>query len=447
MTDTQHTIEPLPARGGLRRLRRGSLDLDRRPGDGLLRRRDFTAALDAEIRRAILDDHTLVVAAIRVRPWADDGLDGLDPTPLTDELLTRIRSVSEHARVMVRTGDELVVLVPSIRRRAEGEIVVNDLLETLDLPVPIDGFHHHLDPRVGAALLDSDNPSSDLVLDGADLALRHTDRQQPAMLFLPYHRERRELRAQLTDELRHAVLAGSIGAALQPAFDLQTGALVGVEAFARWQRSDGTPVPPLEFVPLAADLGLDHQLTAQVLRRAGELLAAVESMPTTGYRPIILWLNISAADLLHPGFGPLVSQAVTDHPEITIGIELSPSPDVDDRTIHDALRVVVATGARVAIGDFGVGNASLTVMPHLPFDSVKIDRALVRQISDNAAAATMVEFLAGLASRLELEATAQGVETRDQLRSVAAAGCDIGQGYYFAPPTSNLSAIGRWFHR
>ncbi|MEM9566184.1 MAG: EAL domain-containing protein [Actinomycetota bacterium] len=492
MTDTQHAIEPVPARGGLRRLRLGDLDTAASAGERLpLTWADFRQAVETEIRRARLDDHTLAVATVTLR--RTPGRRHWPPPAVLD----RIRSVGDAIQITIGPDDQLVLLIPSIRRRPDAEALIHHLARVLDEPLTDVGIDHHLAPRIGAALLDTapagallhiapagarldtarldtapagarlgtapadgDDPEGaatdgpdhlvDLLLDGARLANERCDHRHPAMLFHPYHRLRRERRAQLSGELRQAVLAGTIGAAIQPAFDLRTGSLVAVEAFARWQRPGGGPIPPLEFVPLAAELGLDHLLTTQVLSRAMELLARTADQQPPGRRPdgpVTLWLNVTPDELLHHDFESLIRSVVDEHPAVRPGIELSPSPPAEHGEVHDTLRRLVDAGARAAIGDFGIGNANLTVVPHLPFDSVKIDRALVRRIAGPTDPAGVVDHLAGLAHRLDLEVTAQGIETRDQLRLVASAGCQLGQGFSFAPPTSDPATIARWFHR
>ncbi len=454
VTDTEHSVEPIPARGGLRRLRQGDLDPGRPPADAaLLPGPGFRRAIEAEIRRCVLDDQTLMVAALTVRPPATGGATGDgdsaggDEADLPVELLRRIRSVNDNVRVSRQTDDRFLLLIPSIRRRPDGEAVVNQLQEALDDVVVVDGLDHRLSPRIGAAMLDLDSPSSELIVEGALLALEQCDQLNPAMMFHPYQRVRQERREQLRRDLREAARAGEIEAALQPAFDLDTGELVAVEALARWDHHQRGPVPPLEFVPLAAEIGIDHLLTGHVLDRAIDLLDTVAARPTTAVRPVTLWLNMTPPEVAHTEFRRLVDRALDGHPWITLGVELSPSPPAEDRETHAILRSLAATGARVAIGDFGIGNANLTIVPRLAFDAVKLDRALVRQIAGNGDAAALVESLVGLADRLHLETTAQGVETEDQLRVVTEAGCAIGQGYHFAAPTSNPDTIARWFRR
>ena len=177
MTVTEHSVEPIPARGGLRRLRLGDLEAERSPDHALLPLGRFREALEAEIRRSVLDDQTLVVAALSLRPPPGTGSSA--PADLPTEVVTRIRSVNDNITAARQDDDRLLVLIPSIRRRPDGEVVVNQLRQALDDPIRVDGIDHHLAPRIGAAMLDPDSPSSALLVEGAGLALEQCDQLHP----------------------------------------------------------------------------------------------------------------------------------------------------------------------------------------------------------------------------------------------------------------------------
>ncbi|MEL6986111.1 MAG: hypothetical protein AAFO29_27020, partial [Actinomycetota bacterium] len=163
MTDTEHSVEPIRAQGGLRRLRLGNLGTERTTNDAVLSMTRFREALEGEIRRSVLDDHTLVVAAVTV--WSVPGAEPVGHAgELQTEVLARLRSVNDNIRAAHQADNRLLLLIPSIRRRPDGELVVNRLRAALDEPVLVDGIHHHLNPRIGAAMLDLDSPSSDLVI-------------------------------------------------------------------------------------------------------------------------------------------------------------------------------------------------------------------------------------------------------------------------------------------
>lgn len=447
MTKTNHSVEPVRAHGGLRRLRRGDLNSSQELTSSVLTKAKFQSALQVEIDRALQDDLTLLVASVRIRPVPGQQENGLSGRNLPDELLERIRSVHENIKLVVVSGEELLLLLPSVRRRPDGEAAVNQLIEVLTPPLTVDGLEHHLAPTVGAAMLGHESPSAELLVDGARLALTECDKSNPAMMFHPYQRVRKERRTDMQTDLRAAVLDDQIEAALQPAFDLATGKLVAFEAFARWSRVGKGPVPPFEFVNLAKEVGVGHLLTRQVLQQSVEMISKYKADYPATFRDVTLWLNVSPEDLSHPEFSHLISDAIDDDEAITIGLELSPSPDAEAREIHRSLKRLVSRGARVAIGDFGIGNANLTVLQQLPFDAVKLDRALIRQIAGSSDAADLVGALIDMAKLLKLETTAQGIETQGQLDVVADLGCSIGQGYFYAEPSQTYEELDKWFTR
>ncbi len=465
MSYTDHHVEPIRPGGGLRRLRQG--DLKKRPETTttLLNRTQFRTVLQTEIERAIQDELTMLVMRTRIRALPGGSDDGLNGRELPQELLDRIRNCNENLRVVVVGPDELMMMVPSLRRRPDGEALVAAVLEALTPPLSIDGLPHHLSPMVGAAMLDPENPSSDLLVDGARLALEECDGLHAGMMFHPYQRVRHDRRREMEVDVRAAVLAGEITCALQPAFNIESGRLVALEAFARWDRTGKGPVPAVEFVHMADEVGVGHLLGQQVLTKSLTLLddlmarATVDDGVVTPIRPdlvedaaksatpdkVTLWLNVSPDEVLHPEFISTITNAIRSTDRIQVGLELSPSPPGDARDIHQRLKTLVAKGARVAIGDFGIGNANLTMLQQLPFDAVKLDRALIRQIAGNAAAADLVGALVDMATLLKLETTAQGVENQAQLDVVTDLGCELGQGYFYAEPTSDPQTISSWF--
>ncbi len=444
MTDTtDHHVEPIRPGGGLRRLRQGDLARSRAEITAtVVTRTQFRTALTTELERALQDELTMLVMRVKIRPLPNTADDGLDAKALPTELSDRLRGCNENLKVMIVEPDELMLMVPSLRRRSDGEELVATVIEALTPPLMVDGLPHHLSPWVGAAMLDHENPSADHLVDGARLALAECEPAHPGMLFHPYQRVRHDRRREMAVDLRTAVLAEEITAALQPAFDIESGRLVAVEAFARWSRTDRGPVPAVEFVQLANELGVGHLLGRQVLNRSIELLQAVDRSTD---QPITLWLNVSPDEVIHPEFAPTITDAVTRAEGLRLGLELSPSPPGDARDIHQVLKTVTARGARVAIGDFGIGNANFTMLQQLPFDAVKLDRALIRQIAGNEAAADLVGALVDMACLLQLETTAQGVENQSQLDVLTKLGCELGQGYFYAEPTADPTTIAGWF--
>lgn len=461
MSELTHHVAPIRPIDGLRHRSRPELGHRIDNSDTVVSSARFTEELEDEIDHAVRDELTVLV--MRVEHAAIPTTPGTPRVPaasgddqhVPNELVARIRAANEHIRLVVLSSTEMALFAPSLRRRSDGEDLVAQVLEVLSPPLTVDDLPHHLAPRIGAVMLDHENPSVELLMDGSRLALTECDPMQRAMLFHPFQRVRQQRQVEVKHELRSAVLAGRISAALQPAFELSTGRLAAFEAFARWDRSPSTPVPAIEFVAMADEIGVGHLLCQQVLETSlavltqdvlgphdvcepGSLEPDEPSLPDELAldRPT-LWLIVSPDEVLHPEFGPMVSATVDANPAVRIGLELSPSPPSGARAIHEVLRNLVASGVRVAIGDFGLGNANLTLLQELPIDAVKLDRALIRRIGCEGSTTKLVKALVALAAALDLETTAQGIENGTQAMVLTDLGCDIGQGYFYAEPTSD----------
>lgn len=447
MSQTNHTIEPIRTQGGLRRLRGGGLQAQREVTSAVLTKPQFQSTLQAEIDRALQDERTLVVAILKVQPVPGHDDHSLIPQDVPHELVERLRTVNDHARVVALSGGELMILIPSIRRRPDGEAAVHEMLEVLTPPIDLDGLDHHLRPLIGAAMLGHGSPSAELLVEGARMALGECGESRPAMMFHPYQRVRQHHQNDMQADLREAVLEEAIETALQPAYDFENDQLVAFEAFARWDRVGKGPVSPVEFVALAKEIGLGHLITRHVLRKSMQVITELQSEFGTGSDPVTLWLNVSPDDVVHPAFASLIVETLEEFDSVTVGLELSPTPDAEAREFHVALKRLVSDGVRVAVGDFGIGNANLTVLRELPFDAVKLDRALIRQMAGSPESAGLVKNLIEMAQVLNLETTAQGIETEAQWDLLVDHRCQIGQGFYYAEPSQTFDDMEHWFSR
>lgn len=422
-------------RGGLRRLQKDSIDKERNKSSALSRPQ-FMRLLADDIERAKRDDNTVLVSALRIRPLPETQEKRLGEHVLSGELIGRLHGIDPAIRVVARDRRDLFLVVPIVQRRPDGEALLWRILDAFSTPIVVGGLRHHMAPIIGGVVMDSQNDTADSLIDGADLALNESDRSNPATMFHPYQRVRKQRRLELKEEVRQAIIDQQITIAYQPVVNVADGGLQALEILARWSRPEGGPVPSLEFIPLAREAGVVHLLTEQVLASAIALIDSMRSLVSNRSEPLTLWLNVSPEDVLYPDFTDVLLEAVRCNDHIEIGLELAPSPLADDRQTYERLKLLSSNHVRIAMADFGIGNANLNVLQQLPFDSVKLDRTLIRQIAGNQGAAAIVDHLISLAHALDLETTAQGIETQDQHDLVRRLGCTLGQGFHFAAPTT-----------
>jgi len=218
----------------------------------------------------------------------------------------------------------------------------------------------------------------------------------------------------------------------QPKICLRDGGLRQVEALVRWDDPELGSVKPSDFVPLAEEHGLIHELTQWGLRT---ILRQWIDWRDEGLDTSIAF-NISALSLQHLDFPDLVERMcrALEVPADRIVLELTEGATQPLVKLMDTLTRFRIKGIGLAIDDFGTGYSSLMQLRQLPFTEVKIDQAFVSDVSKSRDSRLIIQAVTDLAHGLGLTATAEGVETIDQLRIVRELGCDYVQGYLVSPP-------------
>lgn len=245
---------------------------------------------------------------------------------------------------------------------------------------------------------------------------------------------------RLAVELNPALERGEIGVLFQPQVAVATGAIVGVEALARWDHAVlGTIGAETLFAAAArADLeiGLSDHIQKLVLAQAAAWPAAL-----SGVR---LSLNLTAADIARPGFADLFLDRVdvSGFPRTRLTLEITESGLIEDLGIASSLLSVLrGAGCRVAIDDFGTGYSSLAYLKALPLDYLKIDKTLAQDIAGSPRDRIVVRGVIDMARSLGLTVIAEGVETEAQLEALAKDGCQIYQGFLCSEPVSVAALI------
>ena len=218
----------------------------------------------------------------------------------------------------------------------------------------------------------------------------------------------------------------------QPKVKLRDGALVSVEALMRWEDPELGPIEPSRFIPLAEEHGLIDDLTLWGLRT---ILRQWLDWCDEGIDTAIAF-NISALSLQHLDFPDLVERMCDglEVPTDRIVLELTEGATQPLVKLMDTLTRFRIKGIGLAIDDFGTGYSSLMQLRQLPFTEVKIDRAFVADLGQSRDSRLIVQAIVDLAHGLGLTATAEGIETVQQLRGVTELGCDLAQGYLVSPP-------------
>jgi diguanylate cyclase (GGDEF)-like protein/PAS domain S-box-containing protein len=258
-----------------------------------------------------------------------------------------------------------------------------------------------------------------------------------------------ELRLSTTSALRHALKREEFRVLYQPVVDLSSGAIVSAEALVRWERSEGHLISPDQFIPLAEETGLIVPIGAWVLEQAcRELVEWRRTDPA-----ITVAVNLSVCQVVAPGISQLVEDILhtTGAPGEGLYLEVTESMFLEDIDYFEETMVdLKSLGLRLSIDDFGTGYSSLNRLKRYPFDAVKIDRSFVSGLGTNVHDTGLVTAILAMAAALDLEVTAEGIETKQQLDHLKRLHCRRAQGFYLARPMpaaelSKLIAEGhRW---
>ncbi len=368
-----------------------------------------------------------------------------------DELLVavahRLTAMLRPGDTLARVaGDEFVILCEDLAHADEVEVLAKRLQTELAAPLQLSGATVCVSASVGIAYAGPGQAITSQLIADADTAMYQAKHRGGAVHQVIDLRAAQEAahRDHLELDLHHAIAGGQLDLAFQPIVRTEDGLLLGVEALLRWTHPLHGPVPALTTVSIAEQSDLITAIGGWVLERAcRERMRWLAEHPE---RPMELSVNVSAHQLMAPGFRDVVQDVLTStgmDPTALI-LELTEGVCLDD---PDRALTVMAdlktSGVRLALDDFGTGYCSMAYLRQFPIDVVKIDQSFVADLHHDAATMQIATAVTELAKVLAMTVTAEGVETAQQHQDVTNIGCPQAQGFYFARPMTGacLSAL------
>jgi diguanylate cyclase len=360
---------------------------------------------------------------------------------LLREVAVRLAGAVRPTDLVARLGgDEFAVLVPHTRAK-EALCLAEKLLQVLRAPLVIDGHTLSIGASIGITTWQPPDTDASMLLRQADVAMYVAKRSGLGYaVYAPEQDQHSRDRLERVAELRAGIEAGELRLHFQPIARLATRAVAHVEALVRWDHPTRGLLPPGVFVPLAEQTGLVVALDRWVL---GAALEQCRAWSDAGHS-IPVAVNLSAHSLHDPDLpGHVAAElARTGVPARSLLLELTETTVmVDPERAAGTLRCLRAQGVRIAIDDFGMGNAGFNYLRNLPADQLKIDRGFVRNMASNPADAAIVRAMVDLAHGLGLEVVAEGVEDATIWTRLDNLDCDLAQGSHFCSP---LPASALW---
>ena len=349
-------------------------------------------------------------------------------------LIDAVRAIDTVARF---GGDEFAVLLEDAGSQNEVIGVAGRVLHAMSTPMVVDARPTILGASVGVAFA-RDDDSAETLMRNADLAVykAKSGGRGRVAVFEPEMQQAVGTRLELHQALRRALARDEFTLHYQPVLALDDGALVGVEALLRWSR-DGQPLAPNDIVAAAEEAGLIDALGRHVLVHAlhdAARLAADLDAPA-----LLLTVNISVLQLEESGFvRDLAALLAANHwPAERLVLEFDER--IGERraeVLRPVLMQLKDLGVRLSIDNLGIGEAALTTIERLPFDTMKISRHFVARLGapNERAARALAEALVGLGRAMALTTIGHGVENARQSEALVAMGCRYAQGFHLARP-------------
>ena len=333
-------------------------------------------------------------------------------------------------------GDEFTVLVSGLALREDAAGLANRLLVSLSEPYRVEDHEIVISASIGIAGYPFDALDAETLIANADAAMyaAKMEERNCVRFYTPIMHAKARTRLQTVAELRQALVRDELRVLYQPSIELRSGRIVAVEALLRWQHPLRGLIAPVEFIPIAENLGVVRQIDQWVMQT---VLAQLVEWERIGMPAIRVALNVSANWFGHRAFVESLSRALAETGvaperlvlEITESSVLKLGEDTD-RTMHRLHEL----GVSVAIDDFGTGYSSLAYLKLPAITWLKIDRTFVTELPANVNDAAIVQAMLAIGKSLNLRTIAEGIETEAQHDFLLRSGCIEGQGYLYSQP-------------
>jgi diguanylate cyclase (GGDEF)-like protein/PAS domain S-box-containing protein len=366
-----------------------------------------------------------------------------------DELLVQfaqcLRAQTRPGDMLGRLGgDEFVIVLPD-RDAAQASLVASRITEALAVPLRIGTRQAPMSASIGISMYPDNATDIDTLIQQADAAMYQAKRagRSTYRFFSADMNRLAEQRLLHSAALRSAIANDELKLHYQPQIRTIDGGIHGVEALARWHDAVLGEVSPTKFIPLAEECGLIEQIGLWSIREACRQMAEWRK---GGLDIPCVSVNLSPINFQNLNLAAAVAEILANHglPPGVLMLEITEGVILNEHSVAiETMNALRDLGVGLSLDDFGTGYSSLSRLTHLPIRELKIDRSFMRDVENDSSARAIVTTVVRVGQSLQLTVVAEGVETDGQRKLLTELGCDVVQGFLYAPALSP-PAFGRW---
>jgi len=353
-----------------------------------------------------------------------------------------IKHQMAEADICVYGPGELVIMVRNIPNAAFCEMLAQDILTALKLPINILGIDFTAQPDMGISIWPNDSRDSERVLRFANLAMAESinDKRVGYQFYMSNMDLNIRQEVAIRSHLSCALERGELSLNFQPIIDMKSGQTAGAEALIRWNNYSLGQISPEDFIPIAEHTDDIIRIGRWVIDTA--VARANEWHAVTGGEMVIA-VNISPNQLSQPSFLSDIREVLDRYGfaphllELEVTERIAMARDPETMSVVEGLSKM---GIRLSIDDFGTGYSALSMLRDFPMNTVKIDRSFIASITSEPKDAALCQTIISMSHALGVDVIAEGVETSEQLEFLKQNGCDFAQGYFLGRPEEKLKA-------
>jgi diguanylate cyclase (GGDEF)-like protein len=417
---------------------------------GLPNRAGFGEDLEAEIEQGGIERFAILVINLDRFSRINACMGGLAGDELLISVARRVKGALRGHDVLARTGgDEFAIRLELDEGLQDALHVAKRIQNALTSPFRLSDFEIRVDCAIGIAIGEGERGDAEELIRHAQFAMKRAKKSGRTEVYQTRAFDVVRQEFSIETELRRAIDNGALALNFQPICDLASGKIVSFEALARWTTESGIALSPVEFIPVAEESGLIVPLGRWAMHEAARAMAVWDAR-AGGDCGVKVAVNLSAIQLQRDQIAPMVQAALeangVDGRKITLELTESALVTDPDR-IAQTMQALKDLGTTLAMDDFGTGYSNLAYLQKLPIDVLKIDRSFVSGMLADRDKVAIVRAILSLAQALGMQTTAEGIETNELAQTLAALGCNYGQGFLYSRPLCIDQAYSLLFER